>query len=439
MTRTPISTPGATALIALLNGVRVGHVSQTPSGTFRFAYYESWRNEEYAYPLSLSLPLSAVEHGHAATAAFLWGLLPDNARTLQRYGRLFGVAAGNPVALLSHLGRDCAGAVQFARPDAIAELEQPSRSKHVEWLSDEDVASELRSVRETGMPTNSKGAFGQFSLAGAQPKIALLEEGGRWGKPSGRTPSNRILKPPSGELHGFVENEHFCLELANALELGAVSSEVRRFADEIAIVVRRFDRVKRGRVYERVHQEDFCQARGVLPTRKYQSEGGPGITEVITMLREDSLRADEDIERFLRATALNWVIAATDAHAKNYALLHGTGGVRLAPFYDVLSYLPYADNALHRVNLAMSIGGEYGVRRVNRTRWERLAKENGMSATYVLDNVDEVLTRLPTALKSVTQATLETGLDRKAIRGLAARIRERTRECRAMLSSGTST
>lgn len=159
------------------------------------------------------------------------------------------------------------------------------------------------------------------------------------------------------------------------------------------------------------------------------------MADIITLLREASLDADDDIARFLRASTLNWVIAATDAHAKNYALLHGPGGVRLAPFYDILSFLPYADHALHRVKLAMSIGGEYSVRRVNRVRWEKLAKDNGLRVGYVLDIVVDVLAQLPRAVESVSESTGEAGIDSKVIRRLAARVLQRTRECTAMLAT----
>lgn len=423
-------------LIALLDGVRVGLIEQDARGQLRFTYDDAWRLDVNAYPVSLSLPLSAAQHGHDPTNAFLWGLLPDNTRTLDHYGRLFGVSSGNPVALLSRLGGDCAGAVQFASPDDVARLTVPRSAQRVQWLSEDEVAAELRSVRQTGIPGTSARASGQFSLAGAQPKLALLEEGGRWGRPSGRTPSTHILKPPTGQFHGFVENEHFCLEVAKFLRLGAVSSRVLQFGDETAIVVQRFDRAKHGRSYARIHQEDMCQALGVMPTRKYENDGGPGVASVIGLLRDASSNPQDDILRFLRATALNWVIAATDAHAKNYALLHASGGaLRLAPFYDILSYLPYGDDALHRVKLAMSIGSEYLVRRVNRRCWEGLARRSGLGATAVLDAVRDLVAEIPIAAESATDAAVDAGLEPTVVRTLNKRILRRIRTCAAMLAA----
>lgn len=423
-------------LAVLLNGNLVGNVYQSSAGTLRYVYDDVWREARDAYPLSLSMPLTAAEHRHEVINAFLWGLLPDNERTLDHYGRLFGVSARNPVALLRHMGTDCAGAVQFAPPEKASDLQAVTNAGGIEWIGEFEIARELRTVREQGIPGTTQRTVGQFSLAGAQPKIALLEEDGRWGRPSGRTPTTRILKPPSGEFSGFAENEHFCLELAAALGLGSVQSRVMKFDDEVAIVVNRFDRLKQRNHYLRIHQEDVCQALGIMPTRKYEREGGPGISAIVTLLRESSSKATEDIERFIQATALNWVIAATDAHAKNYALLHGPGGgVRLAPFYDIVSYLPYSDSALHRVKLAMKLGTKYLVHRISRSSWETLAASNGLSTTMVLSNVRSVLERLPTIVDNIANDSIKAGLDSETIEQLRTRVLERTNECLSRLSA----
>lgn len=436
MLSTPLRRGERLVLVAFLNGTRVGRIYQGSGGSLRLTYEDDWRHDPAAYPLSLSMSLTATGHQDEAIRPFLWGLLPDNDRTLDQYGRLFGVSPRNPVALLSHIGADCAGAVQFAPPDKADDLEgAPLVAPTVEWLAETEIAQELRTVREQGIPGTNSRTVGQFSLAGAQPKIALIEEDGRWGRPSGRTPTNRILKPPTGEFHALAENEHFCLELAGHLGLGSVRSRVVRFADEVAIGVERFDRIKLGRSYLRVHQEDVCQALGVMPSRKYENEGGPGIKDIVTLLRDASLKPQEDVERLIRATALNWAIAATDAHAKNYALLHSAGGgVRLAPLYDILSYLPYAEPTLHRVRLAMKVGTKYLVRRINRSSWETLAKANGMTPKYVLENIEAVLAKLPEATEKIAQASIDEGLDSSVIRRLADRILDRTKYCTAVLA-----
>lgn len=87
-------------------------------------------------------------------------------------------------------------------------------------------------------------------------------------------------------------------------------------------MVERFDRVRTNGVVSRVHQEDMCQALAIQPTRKYESDGGPGVTDVATILARHSANAMLDLARFAEANVLSWLIAAPDAHAKNYGLLH---------------------------------------------------------------------------------------------------------------------
>lgn len=426
-------------LIALLDGHKIGHVLQDRNGQFVFVYMDEWRERQDAYPLSLSMPLTAAQHSHDPINAYLWGLLPDNSRTLDHYGRLFGVSPRNPAALLAHIGADCAGAVQFAPPDTIDSLLTAIATPQVEWLTEDQVASELRTVRAHGIPGTDAATVGQFSLAGAQPKIALLEEDGRWGRPMGRTPTNTILKPPSPEFHGFAENEHFCLELANALGLAAVRSRVRRFHDEIAIVVSRFDRDKLGDVYRRIHQEDVCQALGVMPTRKYENDGGPGAQEIIRLLRDSSHKPLDDVERFVSALALNWIIAGTDGHAKNYALLHAAGGAtRLAPFYDIASYLPYAEAPLHRVKLAMKVGSQYLVRKIDRSHWEGLAKSISVQPATLTQQIEGIVEAVATTVPAIRDGAIEEGLDPATIQLLADRVLDRTEDCLAAMGRSTS-
>ncbi len=106
--------------------------------------------------------------------------------------------------------------------------------------------------------------------------------------PSGRIPTTHILKPPTGEWDGHAENEHFSLQLARALGLIVPNSSFVRFQDEIAIVVERYDRARAGGRWVRIHQEDMCQALGLHPTRKYESDGGPGVQRIVELLREQS-------------------------------------------------------------------------------------------------------------------------------------------------------
>ncbi len=320
-------------LIVLLDGREVGIVNQK-SGRLTFTYSRSWFSAAGAYPLSLSMPLASQTHPHAAIASFIWGLLPDNETVLRQWAQRFQVSPRNPFSLIANVGEDCAGAVQFVLPERLEAL-RAGVSNDVQWLRDDDVAARLRALKSDAGAGRMAQDTGQFSLAGAQPKTALLLEGLRWGVPTGRMPTTHILKPASAEFDGHAENEHLCLALARALGLPVANSQVWMFEEITAIVVARYDRVRtaglaaeaaaraanlvaqittnpnanpsaivdlaaavtnavvHARVMEkfskttliyRVHQEDMCQALRIDPRLKYQNEGGPGPKQIVELL-----------------------------------------------------------------------------------------------------------------------------------------------------------
>jgi serine/threonine-protein kinase HipA len=422
----------------LLNGRIAGLVTQDVNGRLELTYADEWRRDKNAYPLSLSMPLAASQHGDAVVSAFLWGLLPDNEQTLARWAQRWQVSARNPFALLSHVGEDCAGAVQFVTPDKLEAVlvQVPSP---VEWLTETEVAERLRRVRRDHGAGRIPRDTGQFSLAGAQPKTALLLQGDRWGVPSGRVPTSHILKPPTGDFDGHAENEHFCLQLAAAIGLPAAESEVRQFDGETAIVVRRYDRQWVRDALVRVHQEDCGQALGHPPMRKYENEGGPGITAIVRLLEDHSGRPIVDRDRFIDAIIFNWLIGGTDAHAKNYSLLIGRGGrVRLAPLYDIASALPYSDLNVLELTLAMRVGGKYRLVRIGPRQWDRFAADLRLVPEVVADRIVTMAERLPDVASQVRAAAgreslVHPILDR-LVDTITARARRRAEVTRSALA-----
>jgi serine/threonine-protein kinase HipA len=424
-------------LVALIWGREMGRVHQE-RGRLSFVYAEEWRHSRRAHPLSLSMPIAAARHGHPVTHSFLWGLLPDSEAILDRWARRFQVSAQNPFALLSHVGEECAGAVQFVRPDRVEVIlggEIPS----VEWLDEHGVAERLRQLRADVSAWRSPRDTGQFSLAGAQPKTALLLDGDRWGVPAGRTPTTHILKPPTGDFDGHAENEHYCLSLARQLGLPTASSSVLRFEDQIAIAIARYDRQGTGTEIVRVHQEDMCQAMGVPPTRKYENEGGPGAPEVVELLRTHSLRAETDVLTFLDALAFSWLTAGTDGHAKNYSLLFSPGGgVRLAPLYDLASALPYDDLQLEKVKLAMKIGPDYRLRDIGAAEWRRLAEHVGVDPDRLIERILALAERTPDEASALARRLHSEGLRHDVIDRLAEGLCQRARKGSMMLARAAS-
>ena len=398
-------------LVALINGEIVGRVYHMGNGRLAFHYDESWQTKPGAHPLSLSMPLVAAAHGDKAIRAYLWGLLPDNPGVLEWWARRYGVSMYSVVDLLAHVGADCAGAVQFAVPERVEDFLGTTSLKKdpssIQWLDEKSLEERLRDLRQN--PAAGRAAYdtGQFSLAGAQPKTALYQsDSGQWGVPMGRLPTNRILKPPTLGLDDLAYNEHFCLLLARQLGFAAAVSSVQHFGDEIAIVLERYDREPIGDMLIRVHQEDICQAVGVMPTRKYEVDGGPGVIDIAELLAQHSTAPDVDAERFIDAVALNWLIGATDGHAKNFSILHASGPqLRLAPLYDLITILPYPQLNPDRSKLAMAIGNERAISEIRGLHWRRLAQQIGIEGDSVVTRVGELAMRVSKAIDDLNAQT----------------------------------
>jgi serine/threonine-protein kinase HipA len=422
-------------LYVLMDNRRMGRVRQGENGKLSFVYDEQWRNSETSYPLSLSMPLALSEHPHDKIDAFLWGLLPDNEGTLNRLGRDHHVSPRSAFALISALGEDCAGAEQFIRPERLDALNAAAPAD-IQWLTEKEIAERLRILRGNYAAGRLPRDEGQFSLAGAQPKTAFLFEGGKWGVPSGRIPTTRILKPPTGEFEGHAESEHYCLQLARALGLTVPDSQILTFEGQIAIVVDRYDRIQIDGIWHRVHQEDMCQGLGFPPTKKYQNEGGPSAADIVSMLRDYSRTPAADVQTFVEALAFNWLIAGTDGHSKNYSVLIGAGGnVRLAPLYDLASILPYADKGLHKVKLAMKLGGEYLIREIRLYHWKKMAAELRLDTDQLVQRVDSFAEQLPELANKIHQQLEKEGLKHHILTRLTETITERSKLCRKILGT----
>ncbi|MGH7626204.1 MAG: HipA domain-containing protein [Gemmatimonadaceae bacterium] len=420
-------------LVVLLQGRVAGVLRKGETvGSHVFAYDSSWRDQPAAFPLSLSLPLASQEHLGPAVTFYLRGLLPDSEARLNAIAHQYGVAPDDPFALLAQIGEDCPGAVQFARPERVAELEGEGPGL-VDELTDHDVAELLRELGTENSHGRPAVNTGQFSLPGALAKVALTWDANahRWGRPSGRAATTHILKPPLRGVRYHNENEHLCLELARHVGCPAAASSILRVEDQRAIVVERYDRERHGDVIVRLHQEDLSQALGVNPRLKYAGEGAPGIAEAVTLLRDQSSRALEDVDRFLRAVALNWVIAGTDAHPRNYSVLIAPrGNVTLAPLYDLASALLLPTRTpVPELPFAMAVAGRTTLGAITYSAWEAQAKQLRLSRARVLGEIGDLLRRVKDAAPGVADAAVSAGVDERFATRFGSRVRARAIAC----------
>lgn len=414
-----------TGLRVLIDGNLVGTVGVARAGgRLSFTYETNWRESAQRYALTLSMPLADTEYRHRAVLSYLWNLLPENPAVLQRWGQQFHVSAANPAKLLAHVGEDVSGAAQFIPPDRLDEI-QKERQPNIEWMTMDEVAVRLRELRADISAIRRPGDLGKMSLPGAQAKTAYCRDEitGRWGLPAGRAPTTHIFKPCIPGYDGLVENEHLCQDIASRLGLRAARSFVLAL-DQTYIVVERYDRLppeKGSAFYRRVHQEDLCQALGLMPGRKYQEDGGPGIAQIVKLIRRVSAASEEDVERFLKANMYNWLIGGTDAHAKNYSfLISGGDAVRLAPLYDISSQLPYTE--LIPQKLSMKIGEHYDVARIDVADWRSLAQNCAVDEERMLAMLIELARAMPDHVAAARDQALADGLAPGIVAPLAEQL-----------------
>lgn len=422
-------------LHVLLEDRVAGTVTRLRGGRLRFRYDDAYRRDPASTPLSLSMPTAIGTHEDAVVAPWLQGLLPDDDAVLRRWARRFHTSTSAFALLATPVGEDCPGAVRFARP---ADLDDAlERRSDVAWLTDDEVGERLRDLRADTTSWLGRTFTGQFSLAGAQAKTALLLQGGRWGVPSGGLATTHILKPAIRGLDDHDLNEHLCLDAARRAGLLVARTRVATFGGETAVVVARYDRraAPDGTV-QRVHQEDVCQALGVPPSRKYQNEGGPRPGQVAELLRGalPAPHAAAAVERFADALIWNWLVAGTDAHAKNYSLLLAGDQARFAPLYDIASALPYGDHE-RSLRFAMKLGGDYRVH-VERNPWPKADVELGLDADALTARASQLASIVGDAFADAAGAPEVEALDRPLPRRLTDLVAARAERCRTVLAEG---
>ncbi len=388
--------PAHDTLSVWMNGIRVGAWTQGRRGPDTFQYDDDWLGSPAARVLSLSLPFVPGNRPHRGevVAHFFDNLLPDSDAIRRRLRSRFGTVSTGAFDLLSAIGRDCVGAVQLMPGD---EAPQGAHRIEAEPLTDAEVEATIEAAL-SGAPLPGLADDGEFriSIAGAQEKTALLFHRKRWRRPLGATPTTHIFKLPLGlvgnlraDLQDSVENEWLCLRLLRAFGLETASAEIATFGARKVLVVERFDRARQPEGWiARLPQEDFCQALGLPSSLKYESDGGPGMRDILRVL-DTSSRAAEDKAAFVRAQIVFWMLAATDGHAKNFSLFHSAGqpgGYRLTPFYDVLSAWPIIGRGKNQLDerkarLAMAVRSKnphWKLAEIQPAHWDAVARSAGL-------------------------------------------------------------
>ena len=386
-----------------LHGIYAGNLFW-PHGSAELLFSYDAKYLEAGHPaLSVSLPLDEGTYEGSVVKAFFSGFLPDDI-VRHRLARYLGISESNVFSLLETVGGECAGAVSL----------YPSGTKFpresegdVEILDERKLSKILRLLEQRPLLAEYDGL--RMSLAGAQDKIAVSLKDGKITLVKGTAPTTHILKPAIGNLENTVQNELFCMRLAQLVGIQAPEVEAGWSDETPYLLIERYDRVTNQEgLTKRLHQEDFCQALGIVPDIRYEREGGPSISRCMEVLREHSLRPAADQLDFLKRIVFNYLIGNADAHAKNFSLLYRARKPELAPSYDLLSTAVYPQLSS---KMAMKIGKKYNPEKIFPSDWHKLVPDTAVARK----NLDELL--VSTARSCLENApTLKSSLEKETVK-----------------------
>ncbi len=405
-------------LIVFLHGRRCGELRQSNRGvTYDFRYYEEWLRETRS--LSRSLPVRPESFEYEACQPFFAGLLPEG-QARAAVARELRLSEDNDFSLLRELGGECAGAVSLLPPKIAPRA--LSDDVKVKWLTESELAQRLRDLPAHPLLAVD-GEPIRLSLAGAQAKVPLYsEDGERFAIPLEGTPTTHILKIPIPDLTDTVYNECLCLWTAGLIGLTVAEASLSRAEDVPFLVVKRYDREHDAEGHlVRIHQEDFCQALGFPPSRKYEAEGGPRVGDSASLIREAASTPARDLAAFMETVVFNYLIGNGDAHGKNYSLLYRQTATSLAPAYDLISTSVY-DRL--ETKMAMRIGGEYRPTWVKERHWRRFVEEAEVSVRFIR-RITELAERIPDAVSEARTSLEERGFRSPMLQKVEVVVRER--------------
>lgn len=400
------------------DGVVVGTLQVNQHGQMRFTYAADWLSDGSRPAISFSLPKQERPFTQRQCRPFFAGLLPEEAQREVIAGAL-GISRGNDFAFLEALGGDVAGALSLWPEGDVPPAPEPTGTPRP--LTDEELVDVLDTLPRRPLLAGREGL--RLSLAGAQTKLPVVLVDDRVALPAPGQPTTHILKPAIARFPHTTENEALVMTLAAAVGLPVAPVAARRVGGRSYLLVTRYDRRfdANGQAH-RLHQEDFCQALGVVPERKYAAEGGPTFKTGFDLLRRATTIPAVAVLSFLDAAIFNLIVGNADAHGKNFSLLYQPVGVSLAPFYDLLSTVAYPDLS---PTLAMKIAKRATIEEIGPTTWTAFAEDIGLAASFVRRRVRELADAVTAQVPSIAHGTPVAALSASALKDYAALIASR--------------
>ena len=224
-------------------------------------------------------------------------------------------------------------------------------------------------------------AAGKLSISGVQPKLSMRLDGDRL-VPVAKD-GQFILKPETQEFAELPRNEYLCMSMGKCFGLRVAPCVLLALSDGTpAYVVKRSDRVKRGRHVEKLSCEDMQQILG--GPDKYAG----GHEQIARAIIEHCSFAPLELQRLFELVIFNFAIGNGDAHRKNFSLLtSGDGTTALSPAYDLVSSrlaIPFETE-----ELALTVNGKRN--RLDRRDFLAFAEHISIAPDYAERQVGKLL------------------------------------------------
>lgn len=382
-----------------------------------FRYDESYLKDSNAVAISISLPKQQEPFTPTQTKNYFEGLLPEGF-TRRTVAQWMHVDENDYLSILHGLGRECLGAIQIRTEgeDLNASYEAVSQSE-IQALAEEGVSKSAEIITKA-----------HLSLTGASGKVGLYYDNNndRWYIPWGTAPSTHIIKQSHIRLNDIVTNEQLSLLTAKKCGIEIPDSFIINTGsgedNEVLFATARFDRVwSDGQdiisglpAPNRLHQEDFAQANGILASEKYEKKPSGYMKMMFETLKRYSSNPIQDQLKLWDIIVFNYLIGNTDAHIKNSSLLDSSDmrSLRLAPAYDLISTTVYEQSTRE---MAFFIGEELLIDKIDRNSFQTAAKEIGIAVKIALERFDNMREKVVPALYKSAEYLCDMGYSRAAV------------------------
>ena len=311
-----------------LNDDFVGYLEEQPGGRTCFTYDESFIQSSNN-PVSVTLPLNINKHYSENGLHPFFDNLVAEGWLAQIQAKALGIRENDRFKLLMAFGYDLIGAVTVVDPD-------PQYQIH---LDKNDYVKKIA--------VKSKA-----SMSGVQPKI-LVTLGENGFAPVNLGETSTYIAKLKGKYPLILENEYLCMKVAEILlrpdEIAETQlAEIEGIGD--ALLVKRFDRLENK---TKVHFEEFASLLHMKAIDKYDLS----YKDLADYMNNSELCNKVDVEKLFRRILACILLGNTDAHLKNFAMLHNAAGLKLSPLYDmvyILSLIILSQrDGLHRFKLKL--------------------------------------------------------------------------------------